>query len=473
MTESVFEKHALEAIYDEIRSVYLGDNRPWILGFSGGKDSTCMVQLVWSAMLALAPERRQKKIFIISSDTLVESPKIVEQITGTLDKMEKAAKESGLPISTNLVRPLLEDTFWVTLLGKGYPAPSTNFRWCTDRLKINNADRFINEKVSQYGEAIVVLGTRKDESGSRQQLMNLYEIKGSLLSRHSKFAQTYVYTPIRDFTTEDVWNYLLQNKNPWGNNNRDLLALYQNAKAGECPLVVDTSTPSCGNSRFGCWVCTVVDKDKSMENMIDNGEEWMEPLLELREELKATQNPEVKLQVREMKRRHGQVEFYSDGTEKITPGPYKMEFRKEFLRKLLRTQKKVRKIGPDPQMTLISEDELHEIQRLWRMENGDWQNSVYQIYKEETGEKLTQMQEDLGQFGKVEQEILKEACDANGVPQLLVSKLLQAEFESQGMTRHSKIYGRINKILSEEWREDKDVIVKDLKEKKSETELYR
>lgn len=473
MTESVFAKRTLNDLYDEVRTVYLGDNRPWILGFSGGKDSTCMVQLVWNAISGLPKEKQQKKIFIISSDTLVESPKIVEQITNTLDIMEKTAKENELPISTNLVRPILQDTFWVTLLGKGYPAPSTNFRWCTDRLKIDNADRFINDKVSQYGEAIVVLGTRKDESGSRQQLMNLYEIKGSLLSRHSRFAQTYVYTPIRDFITEDVWNYLLQNKNPWGNNNRDLLALYQNAKAGECPLVVDTSTPSCGNSRFGCWVCTVVDKDKSMENMIDNGEEWMEPLLELREELKATQNPEKKLEVREIKRRSGQSQFYTDGTEKITPGPYKMEFRKEFLRHLLLAQKKVRKTGPDPQMTLISIDELHEIQRLWRMENGDWQNSVYQIYEQEIGEKLTQMQEDLGQFGKVEQEILKEVCDTHGVPQLVVSKLLHAEFESQGMTRHSKIYGKINKILSEEWREDVNAIIKDLKEKKNDKELYR
>ncbi|MDP3780585.1 MAG: phosphoadenosine phosphosulfate reductase family protein, partial [Nitrosopumilaceae archaeon] len=189
MTESVFKTRSLEQIYEEIREVYLGDNRPWILGFSGGKDSTCMVQLVWYAISSLPSENRQKKIFVISSDTLVESPKIVEQITGTLDKMEQSAKEQGLPISTNLVRPKLVDTFWVCLLGRGYPAPSNQFRWCTDRLKIKNADRFINEKVSEYGEAIVVLGTRKDESGSRQQLMSLYEIKGSRLSRHSKFAQ--------------------------------------------------------------------------------------------------------------------------------------------------------------------------------------------------------------------------------------------------------------------------------------------
>lgn len=471
--KSVFESRTLKELYDEVQEVYLGDNRPWILGFSGGKDSTCMVQLVWQALSELPKEKLQKKIYIISSDTLVESPKIVEQITTTLDNMEKAAKEQGLPISTNLVRPLIEDSFWVCLLGRGYPAPSSSFRWCTDRLKIRNADRFINDKVSEYGEAIVVLGTRKDESGSRAQLMNLYEIKGSYLSRHSKFAQTYVYTPLRDFVTEDVWNYLLQNKNPWGSNNRDLLALYQNANAAECPLVVDTSTPSCGNSRFGCWVCTVVAEDKSMQNLIDSGQDWMEPLLELRQDLKDTQDPDKKLDIREFKRRDGQVSFWTDGTEKVTPGPYKMNFRKEFLKKLLIAQNKVRKKGPDPNMDLILEDEIHEIQRIWRMEQGDWENSAYQIYEKITGHKIAPVQEDLGAFGSVEQEILQEICQKHNVQNLLVSKLLHTEFEYQGMTRHSKIYPKIGKILSEEWRTNLDEIRKDLRDKKEEKRKYQ
>ena len=472
--ESVFKSHTLESIYDEIREVYLSDNRPWILGFSGGKDSTCMTQLIWHALSDLPKEKLQKKIHIISSDTLVESPKIVEQIINTLDIMELAAKKQGLPISTNLVRPEIKDSFWVCLLGLGYPAPSSNFRWCTDRLKIKNADRFINEKVSEYGEAIVCLGTRKDESGSRNQLMNLYEIKGSYLSRHSKFAQTYVYTPLRDFITEDVWNYLLQNKNPWGANNRNLLSLYQNANASECPLVVDTSTPSCGNSRFGCWVCTVVEKDKSMEGLIDSGEDWMEPLLELRQDLKDTQDPEKKLEIRDFKRRTGQVTFQTDGTEKITPGPYKIEFRKDFLKKLLLAQNSVQQNGPDPKMRLILEEELHEIQRIWRMEQGDWENSVYQIYEDVTGEAISPVQEDIGGFSNVEQEILNKVCESNDVPKLLVSKLLHAEFDSQGMTRHSKVFTKIGKILSEEWRgfEDIDTITKELKEKKDEKRKY-
>ena len=473
--DSVFKSRSLKQIYEEVREVYLSDNRPWIIGFSGGKDSTCMTQLIWHAISDLPKEKRQKKIYIISSDTLVESPKIVEQITKTLDIMELAAKKQGLPITTNLVRPEIKDSFWVCLLGLGYPAPSNNFRWCTDRLKIKNADRFINDKVSEYGEAIVCLGTRKDESGSRAQLMNLYAIKGSYLSRHSKFAQTYVYTPLRDFITEDVWNYLLQNKNPWGGNNRDLLALYQNADAAECPLVVDSSTPSCGNSRFGCWVCTVVEKDKSMENLIDSGEDWMQPLLELRQDLKDTQDPEKKLEIRDFKRRTGQVTFHTDGTEKITPGPYKIEFRKDFLKKLLVAQNSVRKNGPDPKISLILEEELHEIQRIWRMEQGDWQNSVYQIYEEITGIEISPIREDIGGFSNVEQEILNDVCKTNDVPKLLVSKLLHAEFDSQGMTRHSKVFTKIGKILSEEWRgfDEIDTITKELKEKHAKQREYK
>ena len=120
--ESVFKSRTLKAIYDEIREVYLSDNRPWILGFSGGKDSTCMVQLIWHAIIDLPEVKRQKRIYIISSDTLVESPKIVEQLTKTLDSMEAAAKKQDLPISTNLVRPAIKDSFW-RMVFKGVEQP--------------------------------------------------------------------------------------------------------------------------------------------------------------------------------------------------------------------------------------------------------------------------------------------------------------------------------------------------------------
>lgn len=448
---SVFETKSMDEVYEEVRAVYLSDSRPWVLGFSGGKDSTCMVQLAWKALSKIPKAKLTKKIYIVSSDTLVESPQIVERITTSLARMEKAALRSSIPISTNLLRPPITDTFWVRILGLGYPAPTSMFRWCTDMLKIANADRFIKEKVSEYGEVIVLLGTRKSESSTRQQTMNLLEIENSVLSHHKKFAQTYVYTPLVDFETDDVWNYLLQNKNPWGDSNRDLLALYQDANASECPLVVDTSTPSCGSGRFGCWTCTVVDKQRSLDSMIENGHEWMEPLAELRHDLKMTQDPEAWPKIRQITRRNGQVDLRNDGSD-YTPGPYTLDFRKEYLKKLLKGQTKIQRHDPD--MVLISEDEVHEIQRIWRMENGDWQNTAYRIYQDVTGTKLESTMDDMGCFGSEEQEILQQVCGEHGVPYKLVSTLLNAEKDLQDSMGHAKIFARIKKEITKEWRED-------------------
>jgi len=472
MTKSIFDSRTIGNIFEEIREVYLSDNRPWIIGFSGGKDSTCMVQIVWHALSELPVEKLQKKIFIISSDTLVESPRIVERIITTLENIEKASKETHLPISTNLLRPKTSDTFWVRLLGLGYPAPTSMFRWCTQMLKIDNADRFIKEKVSEYGEAIVLLGSRKSESKKRNQSMNMYKIENSNLSRHKLYPQTYVYTPLEDFTTEDVWNYLLQNKNPWGEKNRDLLALYQDANAAECPLVVDSTTPSCGGGRFGCWTCTVVDDHKSLDGFLENGEDWIETLVELRAILKKTQDRDQWPKIRETKRRHGRVELKTESDE-YTPGPYTMEFRKEFLEKLLLGQIRVQKEGPDPNMTLILEEEIHEIQRIWRMEQGDWQNTAYQIYEKIIGKKLESIKEDMGGFGKMEQQLLQQVCTKHNVPSKLVSNLLNAEFETQGATRHSKVFSKIKKQLSKEWREDMDVIMKELTHERKEKESVK
>jgi DNA sulfur modification protein DndC len=155
-------------------------------------------------------------------------------------------------------------------------------------------------------------------------------------------------------------------------------------------------------------------------------------------------------------------------------GPYTLEYRKTFLEKLLNAQIKVRKNGPDPNMNLILDDEIHEIQRIWRMEHGDWQNSAYQIYKKITGNEL-EKEDDQGLFGKDEQEILAEVATNNDVPQVLLSKLLDAEWDAQGMARHSKVYDKINKILSEEWRPKEELaeIKTDMKERRRERNLFK
>jgi DNA sulfur modification protein DndC len=455
LTRAPLERAFLDSRYEHIRKVYLSDRRPWVIGYSGGKDSTTALQMIWYALSTLSPKDLSKPIYVISSDTLVETPKIVDYIDSSLERMNTAAERLGFPLSAHKVQPEKENTFWVNLLGRGYPTPSKRFRWCTDRLKIEPANRFILDKVAEFGEVVVVLGVRKSESATRAQVMNLHRIKGSTLSRHSTLPNAFVFTPIEDFDTHDVWTYLLQVPSPWGNNNRDLVTLYRNAQAGECPLVVDKTTPSCGNSRFGCWVCTVVTKDSSMEAMIENGEEWMEPLLQFRELLASTQDPLVKLQVRDFKRRNGQVMLKPDGG--YVPGPYKLSTRKDLLRKLLQTEILVRKERPNRDERLIAKDELEQIRRIWRSEEQDWEDSVPKIYKEVTGEDIEWAADEQPAFSAEERNLLDTICVNNEVPSPMVAKLLDIERELHGMSRRSAVHQRLSAVFDEDWRTEKEV----------------
>ena len=453
--KSIFERTSLESIHQEIREVYQSDNRPWVIGYSGGKDSTTALQLVWYALSELPEERRIKPVFVICSDTYVETPMIVDYITSTLDKINKKSQETKMPFKAVKLYPRISDTFWVKLIGKGYPAPSTQFRWCTHRLKIQPADRFIIESVAKYGEVLLVLGVRKSESATRAQVMNLYKIQGTKLSNHFRLSQAYIYTPIENFSVDDVWTYLLQKTNPWGNNNRDLLALYKSAQDGECPLVVDDTTAPCGNSRFGCWVCTVVKKDRSMEALVEGGEDWMEPLLDFRNELAETQIPEKKHLYREYRRMDGRIQP-KKGNLDLTRGPYTLDYCKKLLKNLLQAQISVRKNGPNAELSLISPQELFEIRRIWQTERSDWEDSVAIIYKEVTGDDLEWIKDDLGSFSQLENDSLKKICTNHKVPLRLVTKLLDVEKQLQGMSHRSTIYSRINEVFSEDWRSEEE-----------------
>ncbi len=288
------ENHSISDVYEQIRQVYLDYSYPWVVGYSGGKDSTATLQLIWYALTELPLEARQKPVYVISSDTLVETPLIVDHIDDTLHKISERATETGLPFKVQKLTHGLNDRFWVNLIGRGYPAPTSIFRWCTERLKINASNRFILDKVAEHGEVILALGSRRGESATRDQVLKMHRLRGHRLARHGQLPGAWVYMPVEYFSTDDIWSYLLQVPSPWGGNNRDLASLYRTAQDGECPLVVDDTTPSCGNSRFGCWTCTVVDRDRSMEAMVDAGEEWLEPLLDFRDWLSSTQDPTVK-----------------------------------------------------------------------------------------------------------------------------------------------------------------------------------
>lgn len=164
----------VEGVVSQIQQVYLRYPHPLVVGYSGGKDSTTVVQLVWHALSGLSHEQLSKPVYVIASDTGMETPVIAELLDATLDALQRSADENDLPIHTRKVRPAVADSFWVNLIGRGHPAPTAKFRWCTDRLKIRPANTFIQERVAEFGEVIMVLGVRSAESSTRSQLMNSY-----------------------------------------------------------------------------------------------------------------------------------------------------------------------------------------------------------------------------------------------------------------------------------------------------------
>lgn len=449
---------ALRTLEERTRSTYLADARPWVIGYSGGKDSTAVVQHVWYSLVQLPPDALKKPVYVISSDTLVESPIIVEQITRTLRRIESISAEKGLPFRTEIVKPAAHDTFWVNLIGKGYPAPYKRFRWCTDRMKIQPANRFIKATAEKFGEVVLVLGVRRAESATRAQVMSLHKRHGEYLSRHSDMPAAWVYTPIEDWSTNDVWTYLLSCPSPWGNNNQELVTMYRNANAGECPLVVDTKTPSCGNSRFGCWVCTVVERDRSMEAMVENGEDWMEPMLDFRDWLASTQDPTQKRGIRDVRRRDGHVHRWGENKDKLIWGPYKFEFRQEILRRLLRAQRSVRHLGTDAETALITMPELEEIRRIWRMECADWEDTLPRIWEEEGGESHAWLQDDAATATARESELLRDIASRHDVDPKMLANLIDLEKRHNGLHRRATIYNEIDSILKKDWRSEEEVL---------------
>jgi DNA sulfur modification protein DndC len=293
--ENITMEDRIKAAIRNTQDLYLSDTLPWVVGYSGGKDSTATLQLIWKAIAALPVGKRSKPIHVISTDTLVENPVVAIWVTNSLLAMQKAATEQEMPIIPHRLMPKLEDRFWVNLIGRGYPAPRPLFRWCTSRLKINASNTFITELANNQGEAILVLGSRKAESQARDKVLDRYENSTrELLSRNAdaNLDRVWVYTPVSTWTSDDVWEYLIENENPWNYDNIELFHIYRGATPdAECPLVVDKSTPSCGDSRFGCFVCTMVSEDKSMQAMIQNDEDrrWMMPLLNFRNEYLKTE----------------------------------------------------------------------------------------------------------------------------------------------------------------------------------------
>lgn len=448
---------------EKVTALYLADDIPWVLGYSGGKDSTAVLELVWMSLARMPAKDLHKHVYVITNDTLVENPIVASWVAKSLDRLDARAAEEGLPITAHRLFPAINETYWVNLIGRGYPAPRPKFRWCTERMKIKPSNRFISEVVREHGEAIVVLGTRRAESAARAHVLDRLgkEALREDLRPHTMLPNSYVYSPIEDWTNEDVWTFLGMVENPWGIGNDQLLELYRGANPDrECPVVVEEGTPSCGDSRFGCWVCTLVEQDKSMAAMIKNDEEkkWMAPLLALRDELIPRDEdgfPQDR-HLRDFRRMHGNVDLMGD---QHVPGPYTQPTREEWLRRVLEAQIHVRANGPADMgdLQLISPDELREIRRIWVNEKHEIEDSLPQIYEAVTGEAFPdeQFTEDLP-IGADEIDILRKLCGEDSLHFQLTRELISIERQHRHLARRSGLFGALEKSFRRNFFDDAD-----------------
>ncbi len=447
MANSFFDENTIDDILDEIEMVYLNDNRPWIIGYSGGKDSTTVCLLVFKMLLRLPPQKRTKDVYVVSSDTMVENPIIIEYLREMSLIMGKSAAEQNLNLFTHMVKPQIEDTFWTLVIGRGYPTPEPpGFRWCTDRLKINPSNKFIRDTLKDNEEVIVLLGVRKAESIARGRRIASREIEGKLLNKHEVIAGAYVYNPITELTTEDVWKLLLDDNglSPWGTDNNYLLSLYKNSDGGECPFTITTThkekdTPTCGNTRFGCWICTMVKEDKSLKGFIESGEEWLIPLSEFRDWLISKRSCS---DLRDRKRRNGAI--YKKGDGSFGLGPFHLDGRRQILEELLRTQLKIN-------VELITIEELKKIDELWDSEGDLSCRMLVDTYKKICGKELPW---DKYKKPIYEDDLISELqnfCNEYGVPFELMSKLIISVNKNKHLTNKPVLRKDFDKILNEMW----------------------
>nr|WP_314218076.1 DNA phosphorothioation system sulfurtransferase DndC [uncultured Campylobacter sp.] len=408
----------------QILARYKKYKRAWIVTFSGGKDSTCVLQLMYE-MITKLPKDELNPTYAILSDTLVEAPNVAVYFKNIVKAINLDAKMRGLPFEIIVAHPSPQNEFWVNLIGKGYPSPTRIFRWCTERLKINPMKSIVKSIVEKHGSAIMTLGVRKSESMNRRRSIEKRTVSEDGFSKHDDYENVLIYSPITEWLTEDVWSYLTtQNPPPWGISHAKLFSLYSQASGDECQFIIDRSQSSCGGSRFGCWVCTLVNEDKSMQGFIKSGESSLAVLNEFRNFIKEARE-----------NRSMRCDFKKDGS--FRPGPFTSSARKEILRRLLRAEAEFKACGGSE---LISDEQLGMIAKIWEKEF-DSESSCITISKEfgrmQNIEILTPILEDVdlidttSKGGEAAKRIISEIVRKEGIKDNEIYEIIMKNIDDE------------------------------------------
>ncbi len=320
-----------ESVSNLVSAFQVDDIGTWIVMYSGGKDSTVTLLL---AIEAAKICKYQPKLHVIFSNTGVEIPSMLEHAESFLAAL--ALSHSWIKIHT--VGPVISENFWVLVAGKGYPPPNQSFRWCTDKLKVKPAEEKIRNLVIP-GRTAILTGVRFGESDARDKRLNLSCSRGGECSHgqwvsHSGKLQCAYIGPIVAWRECDVWDFL------------DFIAPSLGFETGKLKAIY--SGP---DTRFGCWSCSVVKRDKAMEKIVlsSEGRHWA-PLNELRNWLIEF----AKVPENRVKRPNGAT------------GRFTLEGRQEILRKITEAEQRL-------SVPIVSDEQRELIQSYWT--NPEYGNS--------------------------------------------------------------------------------------------------
>ncbi|HDR8481089.1 phosphoadenosine phosphosulfate reductase family protein [Bacillus cereus] len=385
-------------IKEEMKKVYLSRNCCFV-GYSGGKDSSAMLTLLWDAIAELPKEERTKPIHILTSEVGVETPAMTAYISRTLQKIQENAEKQNLPFVVHSVQPSMKESYWYKVIGRGVLPPSGNsrLRWCTDSLKVKPMQRKMKEILiesqttnlvecfDEYDD-VLMLAVRNEESARRKHSIQKYEISNeSLFSRHNDMKNILCFNPVKFLTGDEVWMLLLDRGIlPFGVDVEEMSIQYGQAMF-ECGIKTGGKQQgnACGaaNSRSGCWTCLMMNgEDKMLTQLISEGytdyaylQSWKSFLQSIRNDIRYRNVMNRRsLQTLLRNENKGNSDLFSihnsiennyimfDRTEMgdYAPGGLTVEGRRILLEYLLYTQQVMN-------TSLISEEEIEAVLQGW------------------------------------------------------------------------------------------------------------
>ena len=271
-----YKQKRMIAIAETLKA-YTDDSKPgpWVVAYSGGKDSTVALDIVVRSLMQLKqykPDALNRDVYITTAQTHLDF--VTDPLKQTeISKIQKLVSEHNLPMKIVEVSAPIEKSFMYLTVGKGYPLPKSRMnRWCTERLKIEPAQK----EHKSIEPAFTVTGVRLSESAERRNNIENRQI--------SEFFSDTEFMPIVNFTLDDVWSYLVREGMAWGGA-EELGQMYKDA-TGECGLRqrkagADEKTDDPCGARTGCIICPVVKIDKSSQEFAKS-HPWLQPFVSLR-----------------------------------------------------------------------------------------------------------------------------------------------------------------------------------------------